>query len=72
MAINELHIPAPSPKEGVAYRLRLSALHIYSNKQLLESNMTESERTGVQPYVGVKCTESGTKQRDVIELARAD
>ncbi len=29
---NELHIPAPSPEEGVAYT-SLSALHIYSNEQ---------------------------------------
>ncbi len=67
----ELHIPALSPEEGIAYTCL--SLHCISAgiNTAGRSNVTESERTGVQPNIWeVKCTESGTKQHNVTELVR--
>ncbi len=65
MYANELHIPAPSPEEGVAYTSLW--LHIYSDEQLVEE--TERENWCSAVHMRVKCTESGTKQRDVTTLS---
>ncbi len=46
---NELHIPVLSSEDSVLYRALLcipTAINHFSR-----SNMTESERTGVQPYI---------------------
>ncbi len=49
MYANVLHIPAPSPEEGVA---SMSISIAYLQRWTAgKSNMTESDRTGVQPYI---------------------
>ncbi len=70
---NELHVLSLSPEEGVTCVSLCIHCISASINTAGRSNVTESERTGVQPYIwelGSQSTESGTKQRIVTELAR--